>query len=364
MSIEKLCFCDVPTALEEIRAGRVLAIVNEEENVQEGSLVMASTEPSPDTVRFMLSATSGLACMAVPEVDLQQVDLPTSLRRDFTLGAVFPNISEATPDGEGPRVRVESHIIPFTTRKSGVLRHARPAECIADLSGMLGGEQYCFFSTFPAGHITTELHNVVRTHSLKILSITELIRYRLLREKHVRSKSAFLVRSRHGEFRFHCVESDVIDRCAVLVKGDEHEFGRRPPLARIERIPMVGGMCTCLPTCMETSFEETVEMMHRDGHGIIVFMPSMRDCSQQEVVQKFTMDYFKDDPFSTLDDCCVHRVTSAGVCAQILRHLGAKCVRIVSNRPQRMRDLESFGIHIIEEVGIGRNQQRCATTAH
>jgi 3,4-dihydroxy 2-butanone 4-phosphate synthase/GTP cyclohydrolase II len=366
MNDERLRFCDVPTALEEIRAGRILAIVDDQENPREGALVMASAEPTPEALRFMVSTTSGLVCMAAPERDLRKVTLPASLRDACVLGAIFclPSAhchNVPVPESSGSRMKLQ--VIPFTTRKGGVLRHARPAECISDLAGLIGGKQYCFFSSFGSDQVasaTKAFSDLLRTQMLKVLSTTELIRYRLSREEHVRSKSALLVRSRFGDFQFRRIESDVFDHCAVLVKGEERGFDQRPPLVRIETIPSVGGMCACLPTCMEASFQDAVELMYRDGQGIIVFLPSMRDCSFEEVAQKFNMEYFRDDPFSTLEDSMIHRVTSAGMCAQILHLLGAKYIRLISKRPRRVRDLETFGIHIVEDIPVSCSQQQFA----
>lgn len=352
MAGEKLNLCDVPTALEEIHAGRVLAIVDDDVYVREGALVMASETPSPGLLRFMISATSSLACMAVPDADFRHLKIPSCLENEYILGAIFPEIKKRT-SGECSSDAFERHIIPFTARKSGVLRYPRPAECITDLSRLLGEKRHCFFSSFKADAVMEKVDLFAQEHAIKILSIAELVRYRLVHERHVRSKSTFLVRSRFGEFKFRCIESDVFDRCAVLIKGEEQEFDHQPPLARIERVPTVGGMCACLAICMEAAFQDTVELMYRDGHGIIVFIPAMRDFSPEEMAQKSTLEFFKDDPFSTLEDSTFQKVRSAGMCAQILQHLGANRIRIVSNRPRRVRAIESFGIEIIEEVHVG-----------
>lgn len=361
MIAEKLYCCDIPTALEEIRAGRVLAVVDDEEHLTQCSLVMASLEPSSDVLRLMESATSGFACMAVSEAHLSQVKLPASLERDSTIGAVFQNVvRKEDPCGNLSHSASKLQVIPFTIRKGGVLRHARPAECIGDLARLVGGELYSFFSTFRANESASaaEFREFVQTHSIQVLSIARLIKYRLSGEQLVRSKPAITLRSRYGDFQFRCIESDLFDCCAVLTKGDEHDFCRHPPLARIQRLPYADGACTCAASCMESAFENTLELISRDGHGIIVFMPSMRDFLPEGVEQNIAKNYFKEDPFSTLDESCINRATSVGACAQILRHLGAKRVRIISNRPQRVRDLESFGIEIVEEIGVGRSEQR------
>lgn len=178
MGAEKACFCDVLTAVSEIRAERVLAIVNDEDNVRGAALVMASASPSPETLRLMVSLTCGLVFMAVTEADLRQVRLPPSLEKNFMLGAISPQASQSDCLGQYSDEGVRTHpIIPLTTRKNAVLRYSRPAECIVELAELAGGGMYCFFSSFgsdKSAYVSASLHKAMETHSLRVLSTADL----------------------------------------------------------------------------------------------------------------------------------------------------------------------------------------------
>jgi len=321
---------------------------------------MVSAEPSPEALRTMMSATSGLACMAVSEADLRKVKMPGSLENCFAMGALFPEDRARKGFGNTSSERAfKQRLVPFTTHKNGVLGRPRVAECASDLARMLGGDQCSLFCTFGSdsrGPAIARLNEMVKAYSLKVLSIVELVRYRLLHEEHVRSRGSTPVMSKHGKFQFACIESDVFEQCGVLIKGDRSSFHSHPPMVRIENIPRAGSACTCLLRCAGASFTDSSELMHRDGCGIIIFMPYMGELSPGRVVQEFTLEHFRDDPFSTLGDSIFRSVVSAGVCAQIIRHLGAVSIRAISNRPHRLKDLESFGIKIVEEVSIKQAQ--------
>jgi 3,4-dihydroxy 2-butanone 4-phosphate synthase/GTP cyclohydrolase II len=364
-------FCTVPEALGELQGRRVLIVVDGENENSEASLVAATDGASLDTLRFMQSNAGGLMCSAHSPYGFQSIKMPKALLEGFSIGASFGNeqskdtcsrelktgASKVKPCGSPSGMR--HPLVPLCSRKNGVLSRPGHAEAIVDLarlaalspSGFLckilrhGDRPLCCLSSLAKfGH----------AHGLRMLSVTELVKHRMASETHVRPAAVIHLRTRYGGFRFINFTSDVLECCGALVKGGDEIFELSAPLVRIEPVSSIGDACTSLLTYLNDSFDAALNLMYHKGNGIVVCVPTPQLANDEDRFLSASLPFFQDDPFLTLGDSAHHRLMSAGICAQILHHLHADQICVISDKPQRLADLNVFGIKFVETLSPSR----------
>ncbi len=245
---EKSPFTDVPAAIEEIRAGRMIVIVDDEDRENEGDLMLAAEKVTPEAINFMAKFGRGLVCLTLTEERLEHLRIgPMSAENTSNYGTAF---CEAIDAREGVttgisafdrartiRVAIDpatrpsdlarpGHVFPLRARKGGVLVRAGQTEASVDLARMAG--------MVPAGIIceimredgtmarVPDLIEFCNTHGMKMLTVAELIRYRMQHERYVHRVGEALVNTNYGEFRVIAYESEVDggDSHLALVRGD------------------------------------------------------------------------------------------------------------------------------------------------
>src|SRR5579864_4677529 len=241
-------FCDVETALEEIRAGRMIVVVDDEDRENEGDLTMAAEKVTPDAINFMAKYGRGLVCLAMTEERLEYLRLgQMSAENTSNFGTAFTESIDAKEGvttgisaydrAQTIRVAIDpatrpnelarpGHVFPLQARKGGVLVRAGQTEASVDLARLAG--------LVPAGVIceimnddgtmarVPDLVEFCKTHSMKMLTVAELIRYRMQHERYVHRVGEALIGTRHGEFRLIAYESEVDggESHVALVRGD------------------------------------------------------------------------------------------------------------------------------------------------
>src|SRR6266852_2775928 len=228
-------FTDVPTAIEEIRSGRMVVVVDDEDRENEGDLTLAAEKVTPEAINFMAKYGRGLVCLTLTEERLDHLRIgPMSIENTSNYGTAF---CEAIDAREGVttgisaydrahtiRVAIDpatrpsdlarpGHVFPLRARKGGVLVRAGQTEASVDLARMAG--------LVPAGIIceimkddgtmarVPDLVEFCRTHDLKMLTVAELIRYRMQNERYVHRVGEAMIETKHGEFRLIAYESEV-----------------------------------------------------------------------------------------------------------------------------------------------------------
>ena len=241
-------FTDVPTALDEIRAGRMIVIVDDEDRENEGDLMLAAEKVTPEAINFMAKFGRGLICLTLTEERLEHLRIgPMSAENTSNYGTAF---CEAIDAREGVTTGISAydrartilvaidsatrpsdlarpgHVFPLRARKGGVLVRAGQTEASVDLARLAG--------LVPAGIIceimredgtmarVPDLINFCEEHGLKMLTVAELIRYRMQHERYVHRVGEALVETQYGEFRVIAYESEVDggESHLALVKGD------------------------------------------------------------------------------------------------------------------------------------------------
>jgi 3,4-dihydroxy 2-butanone 4-phosphate synthase/GTP cyclohydrolase II len=354
MQVQDSQFCDVSTALEEMRSGRVRMLADREGADTVCHLAVAADRVTLEALRSIMSLSGGLPCVATPQSHLDRLQLPSFLQCDFALRAAF----NGDDDPRRP-------IIPLTTSRHGVLARPGAAECVVDLARLAGMSPAGFFCTVMRAETAKALTLTEwdERHSLKMFNIAELVKHRLANEIHIRIKDVFPMQTRFGHFQFSSFESDVFDSCTALTKADPQEFQSRPPLVRIEAVHSPESACTTLLTCLNHEFQQTLDLIYHDGAGIIIGVPCQRQLSAEELVRTTVMPFFQEDPFSTLEGSVSQQLMAAGICSQILHYFSADHIRIVTNKPRRLSSLTAFSINIVSNVSPNLESTTEETTA-
>jgi 3,4-dihydroxy 2-butanone 4-phosphate synthase/GTP cyclohydrolase II len=370
-------FCDVDTALAEIRAGRMIVVVDDEDRENEGDLTMAAEHITPEAINFMAKYGRGLICLAMTEERLDALRLgPMSMENTSNFGTAFTEsidardgvstgisaydrartIQVAIAPGTRPNdLARPGHTFPLRARKGGVLVRAGQTEASVDLARLAG--------LVPAGVIceimnddgsmarVPELTEFCKQHDMKMLTVAEVIRYRMAHERYIKRLAEAMVPTRHGEFRLIAYESEITGESHVaLIKGDV-EHATEPVLVRMHAHCLVGDVFGATQCDCNQTIDRALQMIAREGRGALIYLhQTSKGYSVEKLGDKFTIQFHHDLRLPTLPEHQRKTQREVGIGAQILSDLGLTQIRLITNRPRRVAGLEGFGIHIVEQV--------------
>ncbi len=373
----------IESALDDIRAGKMVILVDDEDRENEGDLCMAAELVTPEAVNFMARFGRGLICLPMTEAQLERLHLgmmvPDSensagFGTAFTISieareGVTTGISAAdrshtiktaiAEDARPHDIARPGHVFPLRARKGGVLRRAGQTEGSVDLARLAGLK--------PAGVICEvmnddgtmarmpDLVEFARTHALKIVTIADLIEYRLKKEKLVRAASeATLPTQFGGDFRAIVYENQIdhVDHMA-LVKGEiseEHEV-----LVRVHSECLTGDAFGSLRCDCGEQLDAAMKMIEEEGRGIILYMRQ----EGRGIGLKAKIEAYGLQDSEGLDTVQANeRLGFAadqrdyGVGAQILHDLGVRKMRMITNNPGKRAGVEGYGLTIVERVPL------------
>jgi 3,4-dihydroxy 2-butanone 4-phosphate synthase/GTP cyclohydrolase II len=373
-------FTDVPTAIEEVRAGRMIVVVDDEDRENEGDLTMAAEKVTPETINFMAKFGRGLICLAMTPERLDYLRIgPMTRENTSPYGTAFYESIEAregvtTGISAHDRARTiqvavntasraadlvrPGHVFPLCARKGGVLVRAGQTEASVDLARMAG--------MVPAGVIceimnedgtmarVPDLLEFCAKHGLKMLTVAEMIRYRMQNESHVLRVGEAMLPTRHGEFRMIAFESQLDGESHVaLVRGDV-EYANAPVLVRMHSHCLAGdvfggSLCDC-----QQVLDHSLAMIAAAGAGALIYL---HQTSKGFNVDEEKRLAFHREPRQTAPAHQRKTQREIGVGAQILSDLNIRSIRLLTNRPRRMAALEGFGISIVEQVPVSAAKQ-------
>jgi 3,4-dihydroxy 2-butanone 4-phosphate synthase/GTP cyclohydrolase II len=373
-------FTDVETALVEIRAGRMIVVVDDEDRENEGDLTVAAEFATPEAINFMARCGRGLICLALTEERLDYLRLGMMTAHNTSqYGTAFTESIDAR-DGVTTgisaydrartiRVAIDptsrpsdlvkpGHTFPLRARKGGVLVRAGQTEAAVDLARMA--------ALIPAGVIceimkedgtmarVPDLIEFCRQHEMKMLTVAELIRYRMQHERYIRRIGEGILPTRYGDFRLVAYESEIDggESHVALLYGDAGE-GDEPVLVRVHSHCLVGDVFgTTLCEC-NAVLDRSMKMIAESGRGAIVYLhQTARGFNVTDLAGASALSFEHERRDSSSPEHQRRTQRQIGLGAQILSDLNLRRIRLLTNHPRRVPALEGFGIEIVEQVPI------------
>jgi 3,4-dihydroxy 2-butanone 4-phosphate synthase/GTP cyclohydrolase II len=402
-------FTDVPGALADIRAGRMVVVVDDEDRENEGDLTLAAEHVTPEAINFMARYGRGLICLTLTEERADHLRLfPMTQQNSSRFGTAFTETIEARegvttgisaadrshtirtaidPKSTYTDLARPGHIFPLRARRGGVLVRAGQTEASVDLARMAG--------LTPSGVICEimrddgemaripDLIPFCEEHGLKILTVAELIRYRLRHERYIVRAGETKIQTAHGEFRMIAYESEVNggESHIALVRGDlcadrspvEQARAAKPVLVRVHTRCTAGDVFAADCRCRQT-LDESMRIIAEEGCGVILYLHNTS--RGFDIDRSPVPDPAFDSAGAVLPAKAAEGATpriilhsemraregaqartgrilrAIGLGGQILSDLGIHRIRLLSNTPMHIPALEGFGLEIVEQAPI------------
>jgi 3,4-dihydroxy 2-butanone 4-phosphate synthase/GTP cyclohydrolase II len=372
-------FTDVPGALDEIRAGRMIVVVDDEDRENEGDLTLAAEFVTPEAINFMAKYGRGLICLTLTEERADYLRLgPMTQQNSSRFGTAFTETVEAREGvttgisaadrAHTIKVAIDArsaahdlarpgHVFPLRARRGGVLVRAGQTEASVDLA-RLGG-------LIPAGVIceimnddgtmarVPDLTKFCAEHGMKMLTVAELIRYRLQNERYIFRVAESALPTPYGEFRVIAYESEVNggESHIALVKG-EVEKGDEPVLVRVHSHCLAGDVFASSVCDCSHLVRQSLKQIAEAGRGALVYLHNTsRGFDLDRTVQPHRIIFHREIRPQE-DDRHQRILRQVGLGGQILADLGIHKIRLLSNTPTHVPALQGFNVEIVEQVPI------------
>ncbi|HEV8640958.1 MAG TPA: bifunctional 3,4-dihydroxy-2-butanone-4-phosphate synthase/GTP cyclohydrolase II [Methylomirabilota bacterium] len=372
-------FATIEEAIEEIRQGRILIVVDDEDRENEGDLLMAADKVTPEAVNFMAKFGRGLICMPMTGERLDELKISMMVsdntaplgtaftitvdaRRGVTTGTSAYDRAVTIRTLVDPHARAEDltrpgHILPLRAMPGGVLRRAGHTEAAVDLARLAdctAAGVICEVMDEEGGMARVpQLQELGRRHGLKMITIKDLIEYRTQKEKLVRRIATTRLPTEFGEFTAIAYEATVYSRVHLaLVMGEV--AGDAPVLVRMHSECLTGDVFQSRRCDCGEQLQKALATIQQEGRGVVVYLRQegrgiglhnkirayeLQDLGQDTVEANHALGFKAD-------------LRDYGIGAQILVDLGLKNLRLLTNNPKKIVGLEGYGLHFVERVPI------------
>jgi len=373
-------FVSVPEAVEEVRAGRIVVVVDDEDRENEGDLTIAAEKVTPEIINFMATYGRGLICLALTAERCDYLRLPLiSPQNTSNFGTAFCESIDAregvtTGISAADRTRTilaaidpatrpadlarPGHVFPLRAREGGVLVRAGQTEASVDLARLAG--------LVPAGVIceimnpdgtmarVPELEAFCLHHGLKMISVAELIRYRLKHERYIHRMAEGCIETEFGEFRTVAYSSDMNPELHLaLIRGEP--AGHENVLVRMHSHCVYGDVFASTFCDCHRLVRESLRKIAAEGMGVLVYLhqtgPGFRVEKDEQGASRM-VSHGRDFMHYTGAAGQRQLQHEHGIGAQILSDLGLHTIRLLTNHPRKIVALEGFGIEIVEQVPV------------
>src|SRR6202453_4274455 len=382
-------FTDVPGALEEFKAGRMIVVVDDEDRENEGDLTLAADFVTPDAINFMARYGRGLICLSLTEERADYLRLgPMSQQNSSRFGTAFTETIEAR---EGVTTGISAYdraltiqvainprmtasdlarpgdVFPLRARRGGLLVREGQTEAsvyLARKAGLIPAGVIC--EIMKDDGIMARVPNLVEfcnQHGLKMLTVAEVIRFRLQNERYIFRVAESILPTRFGDFRLIAYESEIDggERHLALVRGDvSSEHNQEPVLVRVHSHCLAGDVFgTTLCDCHQV-VQRSLEMIAEAGRGALVYLHnSSKGFAIDRSVLPHRLFLHREERSGEHGDDRHQRILrQVGLGGQILSDLNIRKIRLLSNTPTHVPALQGFDLEIVEQVGLALKAPR------
>ena len=390
-------FAAVEAAVVEFRNGRMVVVIDDEDRENEGDLTLAAEFVTPEAINFMARFGRGLICLTLTEDRADYLRLgPMTQDNTSRFGTAFTESIEARegvttgisaadrahtirvaidPSSTAQDLARPGHVFPLRARKGGVLVRAGQTEASVDLARISG--------LIPAGVIceimnedgtmarVPDLVDFCKTHNLLMVTVADLIRYRLQHERHLRRVAEGILPTAHGDFRMIAYENELEggESHLALVLGDvrtESAEADGTVLVRVHTASVAedvfGLTCPDDTPDSRSIIEDSLHLIARAGRGAFVYLHNgTRGFGIDRTVEPHRVLFARDqrarEHNSRSEDRAARTLRQVGLGAQILSDLGIRKISLLTNTPTHVPALQGFGIEIVEQIPVGTSKR-------